>query len=317
VVIDFLGGLNVDQRAQDWLTWSMERLRKGDATAHDLPPHLARMEATLAQRELEDLGALDEQTAGALLRQAGVQFEGGSRSAEEIVAGLFARRRRHDPVLLRDAAAFVGRLTQLSGRPAGVLAPLRALVAERGIDQAPLDELEQVVDMLQALGHDPDDVTVDLGMGRGLHYYTGMLFEIYDSDRGGQQLCGGGRYDDLAGLLGARQPTPACGFSLGLERVLAIASRNWPCVATPRVLVLQGDSPTDALRLAAALRAAGWKTMLDLRARNPQATRRAAERQGIGVIARACSEGVELSHLADGTTQVYSTIPTPAEVAAR
>ncbi|RIK36754.1 MAG: histidine--tRNA ligase, partial [Chloroflexi bacterium] len=240
VVIDFLAGLDVDQRAQDWLTWSMERLRKGDDTAHELPPHLARLEATLdASSPLQELDDLDEAAAGELLRQAGVQFEGSSRSAEEIVRGLFARRRRrHDPQVLRDAAEFVGRLTQLAGAPAEVLGPLRRLVAERGLDTAPLDELEEIVALLGILGHDAREVTIDLGMGRGLHYYTGMLFEIYASGRSGQQLCGGGRYDDLAGLLGARQATPACGFSLGLERVLAASSRTFATDLQPAVLVL-------------------------------------------------------------------------------
>lgn len=316
VVIDLLAGLDVDQRAQDWLTWSMERLRKGDERAHDLPPHLARLEAALADAEVDDITGLDEHAAGALLRQAGVQFEGGSRTAEEIISGLFSRRRRHDPEVLRDAAAFVGRLTQLSGKPDDVLQPLRALVAERGLDQAPLDELEQVIGLLETLGHDRNNVTIDLGMGRGLHYYTGMLFEIYADGRGGQQLCGGGRYDDLAGLLGARQPTAACGFSCGLERILAAAGAG-ALPAPPAILVLQGDDPHAATRLAADLRAAGWVAALDLRARNLHATRRAAERQGYVALVQRTAAGIELTPIPQGPTRTLANVPTPAEVLPR
>lgn len=315
IVIDFLRGLDVDQRAQDWLTWSMERLRKGDDSAHELPPHLARLEAALADEERDEIGDLDERAAGALLRHAGVQFEGGSRTPEEIIRGLIARRRRrHDPAVLRDAADFVARLTHLSGRPGEVLRPLRALVGERGIDQSPLDELETVVEMLAGLGHDPEDVTIDLGMGRGLHYYTGMLFEIYDQHRAGPQLCGGGRYDDLAGLLGARQPTPACGFSFGLERVLAASTRAYPDDDTPAVLVLPGDAPVDAARLAADFRSVGWRASVDLRGRNPAATRRAAERQGYAALARRTEAGIELTLLRDGATTVHVAAPPPERV---
>ncbi|HLD31315.1 MAG TPA: histidine--tRNA ligase [Patescibacteria group bacterium] len=57
---------------------------------------------------------------------------------------------------------------------------------------------------------------------RGLDYYTETVFEIYeDNQEEGQQsaLGGGGRYDNLVTELGG-QPTPACGFGLGLERVV-------------------------------------------------------------------------------------------------
>ena len=86
---------------------------------------------------------------------------------------------------------------------------------------------------------------------RGVSYYTGLVFEIYvDTDEGPLQLCGGGRYDDLARGLGAREPVPACGFSYGLERVdLALG----PAQATGAriiTLTLDGtDFPTGLHRL--------------------------------------------------------------------
>jgi len=56
---------------------------------------------------------------------------------------------------------------------------------------------------------------------RGLDYYTKTVFELYAEGEDGQQsaVCGGGRYDGLVELLGGR-PTPGCGFSMGLERVI-------------------------------------------------------------------------------------------------
>ncbi|MEX1157474.1 MAG: HisS family protein, partial [Thermomicrobiales bacterium] len=251
IVIGFLGGLEIDQRAQDWLTWSMERLRKGDDSAHDLPPHLERLEASLDESGLlPATDDIDTETVAAILRQAGVDFTGGTRSPEDIVNGLFAkRRRRYDAQVLRDAASFVSALTRLSGPPDTVIQPLRELVAARGLDLGPLDELEQIIAMLTSTGLNPDDIRIDLGMGRGLHYYTGMLFEIYTDSLAGPQLCGGGRYDDLAQILGARQPVAACGFSFGLERIMSVTSAMLDLPMPPKALVLQGDDPARALLL--------------------------------------------------------------------
>jgi histidyl-tRNA synthetase len=317
VVVNFLNGLNIDQRAQDWLTWSMERVRKGDEAAHELPPHLARFEASLDEIEgiPADADELSAETVAGILRLAGISFEGGVRSPEEVVSGLFARRRRqHNVEMLRDAADFVVDLTRLTGPPADVLGPIRERVEQRGLDTQPLDELERVVDLLTMVGFDPGSIDIDLGMGRGLHYYTGVLFEIYDAERAGPQLCGGGRYDDLAQVLGARSTVPACGFSFGLERVIAASELSPLEDVAPAVLVLQEGDPAGALRLAAAFRAAGWSASVDLRERNASATRRAAQRQGFLAIARATDDGVEVTVLDDGTPRRHDVVPSPDEV---
>ena len=57
-------------------------------------------------------------------------------------------------------------------------------------------------------------------LARGLSYYTGAIFEINVPDLAGS-LGGGGRYDNLIGMFGKVQ-IPACGFSLGLERILVV-----------------------------------------------------------------------------------------------
>lgn len=315
IVINFLSGLNIDQRAQDWLTWSMERLRKRDERAHELPPHLQRLEASLDEMLLPDGDEpIDETTVAAILRQAGVEFQDGSRSPEDIVRGLFEkRRRRYDARVLRDAAGFVSELTRLVGPPNEVLQPLRELVSANGLDLTPLDELQEIIALLAVTGYDPADIWIDLGMGRGLHYYTGMLFEMYADSLDGPQLCGGGRYDDLTQVLGARQPVAACGFSYGLERVLAAVGGTDDLIQVPKVLVLRGDDPGGALSLAAAFRAAGWTASVDLRDRNFAATRRSALRQGYQVLARKLDELVELVHLGDDRTMRYERVPAPNE----
>jgi histidyl-tRNA synthetase len=105
-------------------------------------------------------------------------------------------------------------------------------------------------------------VRLDPSLARGLSYYTGAIMEIAVPDLAGS-LGGGGRYDNLIGTFLGRD-IPACGFSLGLERILfvmeerkmfpdAVAGRN----ADVMVTLWNDGSQTDALALATSLRGAG------------------------------------------------------------
>lgn len=296
IVSAFLSGLQIDQRAQDWLIWTMERLRDHHDTEIEIPEYLVTPPAGL--EAIDQLEGLNPEGVIALLRQSGVQFEGGTRSPEEIVAGLLEQRqRRYDEPLMRDALAFVRELTNLAGKPADVMPGLRKLVASRQISDEPLNELESIIGLLQVNGDEQVTVTIDLGMGRGLRYYTGMLFEIY-AEEGGQQICGGGRYDDLAQVLGARSATAACGFSLGLERALAANPDESPAVLQPRAMVWTGDDPATAISTASKLRDDGWIATVDPRKRSESAARRAAQRQGYDLFVRVTAgeeERVELN----------------------
>ena len=111
-------------------------------------------------------------------------------------------------------------------------------------------------------------------LARGLSYYTGAIMEISVPDLAGS-LGGGGRYDGLIGMFLGEQ-IPACGFSLGLERILVVmAERNMfpPAVnaSGPDVLVTIFDAPltAESLHLANDLRAAGLRVEL-----YPEALRR-------------------------------------------
>ncbi len=103
----------------------------------------------------------------------------------------------------------------------------------------------------------------DPSLARGLSYYTGAIMEIAVEGIG--SLGGGGRYDGLIGMFAGEQ-IPACGFSLGLERILVVMTERqmFPADVTssaPDVLVtlFDGESAPDALRLAAELRGGGLR----------------------------------------------------------
>ena len=63
-------------------------------------------------------------------------------------------------------------------------------------------------------------VELDVSLARGLSYYTGAIMEVAVPDLAGS-LGGGGRYDGLIGMF-LGEEVPACGFSLGLERILVV-----------------------------------------------------------------------------------------------
>jgi ATP phosphoribosyltransferase regulatory subunit len=70
------------------------------------------------------------------------------------------------------------------------------------------------------------EIRYDAAFGRPLDYYTGLVFEIA-ADGGERPLVGGGRYDRLLTLLGARNPIPAVGFSVWLDRVEVLRGGAW------------------------------------------------------------------------------------------
>ena len=153
----------------------------------------------------------------------------------------------------------LGALPADSSRNDKVLAEMRAFLGESG--SAPVNELASLLH-LTASTPAAGRVRLDPSLARGLSYYTGAIMEIAVPDLAGS-LGGGGRYDNLIGTFLGRD-IPACGFSLGLERILfvmeerkmfpdAVAGRN----ADVMVTLWNDGSQTDALALATSLRSAG------------------------------------------------------------
>ncbi len=107
----------------------------------------------------------------------------------------------------------------------------------------------------------------DPSLARGLSYYTGAIMEINVADLAGS-LGGGGRYDNLVGMF-LGQNIAACGFSLGLERILVVMTeRNmFPAtLATTPADVMIATFDTSgagaAIRLAATLRKVGLRVLV-------------------------------------------------------
>ena len=76
-------------------------------------------------------------------------------------------------------------------------------------------------------GVDSGRIELDLGFGRGIGFYTQMIFEIMvPTWNGPVEVCGGGRYDGLARVLGSHRDDRGAGFAFGLERLYAVLQRD-------------------------------------------------------------------------------------------
>lgn len=142
-----------------------------------------------------------------------------------------------------------------------VLGHLRTALGSSELGVQAVEELGEVL-AFAASGPAGNLLKLDPYLARGLSYYTGPIFEIRSDDFSGS-LGGGGRYDGLIGMF-MKENVPACGFSLGVERILVLMEERglfndqdsgvdalvtlWDATCTP-----------DALALATRLRAAGLR----------------------------------------------------------
>lgn len=121
-----------------------------------------------------------------------------------------------------------------------------------------------MVDSLRHMGI--DNVVVDLGVVRGLDYYTGMVFEVFGEGDTAAALAGGGRYDALPAAFG--RDVGAAGVAGGVERIAAALNRTTAGGAQGAVLYAGADAFPHAARLTASLRRYGVAVRLDISGRS-------------------------------------------------
>jgi histidyl-tRNA synthetase len=133
------------------------------------------------------------------------------------------------------------------------------------LDESSLIHFEAVQKWVRAAGV---EFEINTRLVRGLDYYNRTVFEWVTDQLGAQgTVCAGGRYDGLVEQLGGK-PAPACGFAMGIERLLAlmdVAKTPMPTVVPDAYLVHAGEAASaNAWRAAAALRRAGLSVLYHL-----------------------------------------------------
>ena len=136
-----------------------------------------------------------------------------------------------------------------------------------------LEDLKFVIDTIQKETGSGIDIAFDLSLVRGMGYYTGMIFEVKVKGYS-WSIAGGGRYDRMIGrFLGGKQQIPACGFSIGFERLaLILEEQGFEIPDSRKRIALLGNKDADSIRAmrqnAASLRADGNTVLLDYKAKN-------------------------------------------------
>jgi histidyl-tRNA synthetase len=183
-----------------------------------------------------------------------------------------------DTGITAGAAATVLELFEASG-----MAAVRARFAGREDVAAELERMDAYLGALGAMGLG-GFVEVDLRIVRGLAYYTGIVFELFDRKRDLRAICGGGRYDGLLELVGG-EPLPAVGFGMG-DVVLGELLAQEGALPEYRksldyfiVTVSEGERG-EALRLAHALRDRGKSVAYALKDQGVTKQLKAAGREG-------------------------------------
>jgi histidyl-tRNA synthetase len=177
---------------------------------------------------------------------------------------------------------FVGELNALESAAEAASAPdpdrknvaLNAAILGRLVEFVGANEAgaQGIDDLRVILGHATANgiaarIRIEPSLARGLSYYTGAILEIAVPDLAGS-LGGGGRYDNLVGMF-LGQNVPACGFSLGLERIIVVMNERemFPAAsisapADVMVTVWNEETLADSMALATELRTQGMRVDL-------------------------------------------------------
>src|SRR5438874_2258865 len=175
-------------------------------------PRERHNEALVALDKLDKIGQegvdieLREAAIAVRARQRWLDFFGELGSLEQAAnIAIDDEEKRREAI----NAALLGRLVEFMGNnEAGA----------RGIEA-----LQSILNFCTANGT-ASRIRIDPALARGLSYYTGAIIEINVKDLPGS-LGGGGRYDNLVGMFLGKD-VPACGFSLGLERIIVVMTER-------------------------------------------------------------------------------------------
>jgi histidyl-tRNA synthetase len=145
------------------------------------------------------------------------------------------------------------------------------------------------------LGGDSEWLRVDLSIVRGLAYYTGIVFELFDRSGEFRAICGGGRYDSLLQSLGGSD-MPALGFGMGDVVLGELLRAKGLMSATPAVadFWVAGDDEVPLERImkeAAALRASGHSVEYALRPQSHGKQKKAAQASGARTFVTLSNDG--------------------------
>ena len=250
----------------------------GDGRSHQLVNVLREMTDGEAHQAITDF-----------LHSLNIRIDSNREEGEVIERLLHKIREDQQGPKLQVALDFMGRLGELAGEPAATLRRARVLAADFKLEGAALDALGRTLGRLAEYGDISGEIELDFGLNRGLHYYTGLIFELHCPTASGEwlQICGGGRYDNLVSILGGGESTPALGFAYGIERIASVLEAGngaAPEDGVICVIPVADDDCAAALAIAKDLRAREIATEVSIEGRNLGRSLKRADRRGARLV---------------------------------
>ncbi|MCF2557339.1 MAG: histidine--tRNA ligase [Bacteroidales bacterium] len=148
-----------------------------------------------------------------------------------------------------------------------------------------VQNLDTILDCVRATAAGSFELVFDPTLVRGMGYYTGTIFEV-ELPEFGSSVAGGGRYDEMVGRF-CGQKVPACGFSIGFERIITILKdrgftppQEGSRVAFLADKALSGQQLVELFRQAAELRAQGVQVMVTTRKKNAKNQKEVLKAEG-------------------------------------
>ena len=227
VLHGLLESFGLSEPAKLFIISNMNDLRSGESDVQGLMDHAG--EVGLLSGSV-DLGFGLESALESMSAEAAEEFilgvlkesmpePLGRRSTDQIIARLLSKvRQANAPAAFERALRLAHLLSSLSGEPRATINAARSAAIECGVDDAPLAEMESLLERVPQMGVEESRIVLDMGMARGISYYTGVIFEIVHGN--GVALGGGGRYDDLVQALGGSESVPAMGFAYNVNSLL-------------------------------------------------------------------------------------------------
>nr|WP_314610085.1 histidine--tRNA ligase [uncultured Lachnoanaerobaculum sp.] len=153
------------------------------------------------------------------------------------------------------------------------------------IEDGVLDSLCEIMDTVLEVNTNDFSLVFDPTLVRGMGYYTGTIFEVSMEGFSGS-VAGGGRYDKMIGRFTGND-TPACGFSIGFERIITIlldADFKIPDESRKIAFLyeknIDGNVLKDILKEASSLREAGNIVLVSKMNKNKKFQKEGLEKQG-------------------------------------
>ena len=153
------------------------------------------------------------------------------------------------------------------------------------MDSEVADDMETIISSVEATKSADFTIAFDPTLVRGMSYYTGPIFEISMDEFGGS-VGGGGRYDEMIGKF-TGQNTPACGFSIGFERIVMLLLENdyqVPTQGDKKAYLIEKNMPAqkmvEILTQARAERDAGTSVNIQIMKKNKKFQKEQLSQEG-------------------------------------